>query len=283
MNKGGLSHIEVIMAFVIFLGAVSVIFYFFNPIKGSSISEVYVEEIFNGLEKNVSVDLIEIGVKLNNTPTESALPGGPTPPGCQNPTPEEKNKNCNDTSQRYLYANETIGINISKNIAENMNVSIEDLDGSEIMSHFEIGSDMVCVNRSDYYFLPDFIIIKIAEDFYSILGDNDKSNCPNPISYENYKLGGIYSRVVLSEKRILSLNASYYNSNSYAELKKNIGLSANKDFDFEITFLNFSNDDKISGKRNIPGISEVRAINKRVEILRLNGDVQFANVNVRVW
>lgn len=279
MNKKGMSHIEVIMAFIIFLGAIGTIFYFFNPIRGSSISEIYVEEIFNGLEKNVSVDLIEIGVKLNNTPTGLASMGGTAPPGCKNPTPEEQNKNCNDTLQRYTYTDTKIGINISKNITENMDVSIEDLYGFEIMSHFAIGSDMVCVNRDEYYFLPDFIIIKIAEDFNSTLADDNITNCPSSINYGDYKMGGIYSRKVLSEKRILTFNTSYYNS-SYKELKKNIGLNVNRDFDFEITF---SNEDNIKGKRNIPKSSEVRAINKRVEILRLNGDVQFANINIRVW
>lgn len=67
MEKRGASHIEVIIAFVLFMGFLLVVLYFFNPVRGSRMSDSSLPFLFEEVLKNVSVELETYSVKITDT------------------------------------------------------------------------------------------------------------------------------------------------------------------------------------------------------------------------
>lgn len=65
MNKRGLSHIEIILGFVLFASAVFFIFYFFDVGKVNKDNESIGIYVFNQIKKNISTEVISYSVKIN--------------------------------------------------------------------------------------------------------------------------------------------------------------------------------------------------------------------------
>ena len=64
MDKRGLSHIEIIMSFVIFIGFLIFAFYFFNPLKADRVLDASLYYTNDEILKNVSVSLESYSVIL---------------------------------------------------------------------------------------------------------------------------------------------------------------------------------------------------------------------------
>lgn len=62
MNKGGIGHIEIILAFILFLTFVLFAVYLFNPITKSSANDLSAERVFNSIIENISVDVVEYSI-----------------------------------------------------------------------------------------------------------------------------------------------------------------------------------------------------------------------------
>jgi len=65
MNKRGLSHIEIILGFVLFASAIFFIFYFFDVGKVNKDNESIGIYVFNQIKKNISTEVISYSVKIN--------------------------------------------------------------------------------------------------------------------------------------------------------------------------------------------------------------------------
>ena len=65
MKKRGLSHIEMIVSFLLFIGFVSVALYFFSPTNTSRLVDSTLTYSFREIENNVSVGLNIYSVKIN--------------------------------------------------------------------------------------------------------------------------------------------------------------------------------------------------------------------------
>ena len=62
--KRGMSHIEVILSFILFVGIVATAFYFFRPAPNYSFEESLAEHIANSIEKESSIDIERMFVAL---------------------------------------------------------------------------------------------------------------------------------------------------------------------------------------------------------------------------
>jgi len=66
MHKKGMSHIEVILAFVLFISSIIAILYFFNFPKDNSNISTNLEDTYSKIRDNLSTDLFIYGVKIND-------------------------------------------------------------------------------------------------------------------------------------------------------------------------------------------------------------------------
>lgn len=64
MKKIGASHIEIILAFVLFIGVVGFALYFLNPINPDRLTDVTMDYIYREISKNVSVGVESFSVEV---------------------------------------------------------------------------------------------------------------------------------------------------------------------------------------------------------------------------
>jgi len=231
MEKEGISHIEVVLAFILFISFLFFAWYFFNPFHNTRLLDSSLNYATTSIIDNASIALITYAVKINES-----LPD--------------------------LY----IIINIS-GIPENMNVDIRNISENLIQSSRE-GNDVSISNTGIKR--GDVLYIRFSEDFPS-------SSFSDGIRIA-HEIASVNNEKVISEKRILELNRSYYLDQS--NLKENFNLPSRIDFGFGLIF---SENDKIIADTAVPKGSEVFSDSKRVEVLRTNGKMQFADLLVKVW
>ncbi len=66
MQKKGLSHIEAILAFVLFISSIIAILYFFNFPKEKSNASANLDNLYSEIKDNLSSNLLIYGVQLDN-------------------------------------------------------------------------------------------------------------------------------------------------------------------------------------------------------------------------
>lgn len=66
MNQRGMSHIEVILATLMFVGFIVFAFYFFTPMSKNSIADSSVDYLIRELENNLTVEVQKYSVILNS-------------------------------------------------------------------------------------------------------------------------------------------------------------------------------------------------------------------------
>lgn len=149
------------------------------------------------------------------------------------------------------------------------NVRVENYDGKVLPSkkagntvYFEFGSE-------------NFVLIKLSKDLEPYAPAPSETPAVNTAYYE---IASSSVEKIISEKRLLALNKSYYEN--YETIKSNLKTPAQINFAFSTTF---SEQDKIISQREIPGSVEVFSYSKRTEILRKNGNSVFADFGVNIW
>ncbi len=148
-----------------------------------------------------------------------------------------------------------------------LNVKVIDSSGNLLQSGF-IGGIVYIVKGEN-----DFITILFSEDFVSgSLSDGVL------LDDSNYSISSYDKREVLSESKIQRLKEDY--EDDYENLKEEIKLPDQANFGFS---LEFSEDDKITAQRDIPVGLEVFGESKRHEILRINNNLEFADLRVVIW
>jgi hypothetical protein len=65
MNKKGASHVEVIVSFIIFIGFIGAMFYFFNPSSSSKLADSSADYAFREINNNAKTTLDSVSVKIN--------------------------------------------------------------------------------------------------------------------------------------------------------------------------------------------------------------------------
>ena len=258
MNKRGISHIEVILSFLIFIGFVIFALYFFSPFKadrviGSSLSYA-VKEII----KNASVEIDSYSIRLN--------------------------ANTKDDIGKIIEIR-IEGLNSKKN------VRAESYIGEEISSRREAGNNDIIRIRLDnklYGFNGNegFVILKFSEDIDKYGNSNDLNGIL--ADEENlYEIGTINKIKIVSEKRIIELKNIYEKgSEDYKNIKKNFNLPNRVNFAFS---LSFDNGEKIEAKQDIPKGLGVFPNLQRIEVLQKDSDknkndrINFGDLTIIIW
>ena len=145
------------------------------------------------------------------------------------------------------------------------NVRVVDYYGNVLSSNRN--GNQVCFTREND---EKFATIYFSEDL-----KGDSAPCAGSADYQ---VASSISSKVLSEKRIMQLNNSYYGD--YSSLKEQFNIPANMDFSFSFEF---QNGKVISVERNAPLRKEVFSETKIKEILKEDGTSEFGYLTVRVW
>ncbi len=246
MNKKGVSHVEVILAFLLFIFAVFFILTLFPPWQAAVPQDnSKINQLLLKFQQNASTELSEMGIQMNNAGNQ-----------------------LNNVNNLAFF------IPLSQ---ENLNSRIADIDGSIFDSYpQQNGSGYEICAQAQNGNWPYFFYIRTSQRIAQ--SSLDSSACPPSVNEAYYTITSTEQRKVLSEKGILDLNDSYYGN--YSALKSYLGVSGQDNFDFMI---NFSDGKIIEGKTEIPQNLNVNSINKRMEVLRLDGETGFADVNIRIW
>jgi|SRR3989344_3604717 len=232
MKKKGASHIEVILAFVLFIVSLSVLFYFFNPVNNTDVANSALDYLFREIVQENSVQLDIYSIKINSS----------------------------------LGMPDVITLEIN-NIPMEENVSAETYDGIRLNSERE--GNFVYLEHKN----KEFIYLKFSEEF-----DNSwKASQASNLDYSYYQLGLLNSRKILSGKRIVDLNYSYYQN--YNSLKEILGVPSGVDFAFSLDF----GDKKIEAQNLVPNGLQVYSKTEKLEVGMDSGDIGFADLSVRVW
>ncbi len=121
----------------------------------------------------------------------------------------------------------------------------------------------------------DFVEIIFSDDFE----EENELNAPFPsIDSSSYLISSASSREVLSEKKLLALKEIY--GSDYNTLKKELNLPSRIDFAFEVVF---NENDTIKAEIQQPSNANIFADSKRIEFVRKDGSLAFADLIVKVW
>ncbi|NCN99042.1 hypothetical protein COU62_01400 [Candidatus Pacearchaeota archaeon CG10_big_fil_rev_8_21_14_0_10_35_219] len=173
----------------------------------------------------------------------------------------------------------TYSLNMDKNLQENvvgipfpeeagLGVRAENQDGIVRGSGFDESN--VYINRGG----DSFFFLFFSEEY------PDSGVRGNILSSDNYTVSSSEERYVYSENKILYLKGIYDSDSGYEKLKKEFNLPVRSSFGFVVEF---DDGTKISAEKNIPEGLEVFSEDKRIEILKKNGKIEFANLRVIIW
>ena len=244
-EKRGMTHIEIVLSFVIFVVALAFALIFFSPGSGDRLIDSSLVYVLREIEKNTSHDFIVISVSINN---------------------EKIGDDESEGDEIHVINIEIEGIENEK-----MKTSAWTIDGTSLKSA-RLGDFVFIEDGSERWVDIEFIMIMFNEEF-----EDDTVN-EGVFQEEYYDIASSESKKVISERKFIELAKEY--EEDYARLKESFNLPARVNFEFS---LQFSNSESIIAKKEIPENLEVFTEKKRVEVLRENNEVVFADLMVGVW
>ena len=255
MEKRGISHVEVMLSFLIFMGFVIFALYFFSPFNTNRVVESALDYAFREIKQEASVKIESYSVRMdvsNRDPTNHIM---------------------------YITIN-----SINDPDLGNLKVRVYKSDGSVIKAK-RVGNDIYFdveqISMGDTAKI--FATFSFSEDFESY----DDGIMPNELVPQLVQIASSNTITVLSEKRIIDLVDNY--KSDYDNLKKKFNLPNRVNFGFKLDFDNGDVEDVIAGEvSGIPKGVEVFSRRERVEVLRKSlgnsgGNIEFADLVVRIW
>lgn len=244
LKKRGMSHVEIILSFVLFIAAVSAGFYFLNPGNAKRIADSSLEYAFREIIKNSSVEVVNFGIKINN---EAIL--------------EDESQN-----QQMI---EVISINLSRQFTDaKSRVSV--LNGEILASKLE-GSILNIKAASGGWSGIEFINVVLSEEFID-------DEIPSAELIERYyDLASVQNQEVISEAKFSRL-VEFYNSDYY-EFKKEFNLPDRANIGFSMKI----DDREIAARREIPEKTEVFSGSKDFIVLKQNEEQSSGTLIISVW
>ncbi len=241
MKKRGINQIEILLSFLIFIGFVVFALYFFSPFQTSRLVDSSLDYAFREITKNTTIEIESYSVKMDiNGLNEAKI--------------SDSDFGFSSFGNRQVIINDKNGVLIDSTIQNNN----------------------ILFFNSGLIYAPDpanaFATFMFSEDFNAgTFGTGGAFvNSISIISLDRIK--------VLSEKRFIALNLSYYSD--YAAVKTDFNLPSRTNFEFT---LKFDSTDLIEAKKSIPQGVEIFASSKRVEVMRLDGTTKFADLIIKVW
>ena len=238
MKKRGISHIEVILSFVLFITAVGFGLYFFNSGDSTRFVSTTISYAFREIEKNTSTSLEFFSVNVNGA---------------------------------LIMSNE-IALDFSGVTGD---TTILTYDGRILNSSRGGTNGELVYISSPNWGGEDFIYVVFGEEFSEdTLSETEGHN------ETYYRIGSSETRDVISERKFKMLNQAYYADYRGLKSQSNFNLPDRADFGFS---LEFDNGEAIVAENSIPDNFEIFSEKKRVEVLREDGSVTFADLIVKVW
>ncbi len=248
IEKRGASHIEIILAFILFAGFIVFALYFFSPRDTDRFVETNIDYVNREVMKYANSDVDEISVKI-------------------------------DSSKVGFGKTRVILSGVAKIDGEDIdlakNVGTVDSNGEVLASNRRKNNeDDICVVWQS----KEIMTLRFSNGI-----DNDGSNyCQGAqaITDNNgYEVVFVKNRMILSENGMLALKDEYYNN--YLSLKKDeFNLPDRVNFAVNLTF---GDSDEIVMEQAIPDNLEVFVNTRRVEVLRGEGNIVFADLVIKVW
>ncbi|MFH0831379.1 MAG: hypothetical protein V1886_00720 [archaeon] len=237
-SKKGVSHIEMVVSFMLFASFVFFLLFFLNPVRNQDISDVLLDAVQNSLQSNATIQLIEMPLNIKA--------------GFENcftiPNPF-------DTSNRAnILAKDSNG-RVSKTALDSGSLKIE--KGAS--------------GQSYYYLYYGSVIFTIPE--------LQMISC-NVLNISNYKYAASRVYEVLYLPKLEGVARAY--SSDYTKLRGSFNFPLSYDFSAEI--IDSATKQKIiSMSTSKPEKVEVNARELPAEIMRENGEVFQATINMQVW
>lgn len=243
LKKRGISHVEIILSFILFISAIGVGFYFLNPGNTQRIADSSLEYAFREIAENATTVLINFGFKINNEIIRQD---------------EEQNRGSIDT----------IAIKISQYSGMKSKV----ISSNDIEFESEIENDVVYIKAgTGGWTNVEFVNIFLNEEFI----DDEVSAVA--IKEQYYSLASSQKEEMISEKKFRRL-VGIYNLDYYG-LKKEFNFPDRANFGFSMRI----GDEEIVAQREIPEKTEVFSGSKDFPILKENGEQGFGTLIVSVW
>jgi hypothetical protein len=194
MEKRGISHIEMILSFILFAAAVGFALYFLSPTNVGKIKDVSLDYTARSIEKNTTIEVLVYSVVIdNNTIIDAGSP--------------------------QIIALNFSGVNPGYNSrVENYNGTLIDSSRSGEMVYIRGGSlgwDKI-----------DFVYVKFGEDFAT----QSVSSATHDKTY--YSVSTKETKSVISEKRFSNLKSLY--DSGYESLKVGFNLPKRTNFGFQL-------------------------------------------------
>jgi len=143
-------------------------------------------------------------------------------------------------------------------------------DGTYVLNSKKLGK-VIYFNSS--WNNRERVYIIFSEDVNEIISNLNTPNVNNSF----YDFGSVQTMNLVSEKKIIEMNASYYSD--YDSLKQQMGLGKNKDFRFRFYF----NGVTIETMRDIPSGREISSMSKEVAVLGKNGIIGYGLIEEEIW
>ncbi|MBU0466598.1 MAG: hypothetical protein KJ718_05445 [Nanoarchaeota archaeon] len=148
---------------------------------------------------------------------------------------------------------------------------VETYDGDVLESLHE--DEFIYVSSGDWNSIA-FVFVMFGEEFE----ETDGLSGTHDANY--YEVGSSNLKEVISEKRFLVLNQTYYKDYLTLKGEEQFNLPDMANFGFSLVF---DENDFIIAEKEIPAGLEVFSETERVEVLRDNGNIIFADLIVKVW
>ncbi len=166
------------------------------------------------------------------------------------------------------FSDKVIGFNVSGSSLD-YHSKVFRTNGDEIESGKN--GEIVFANSPEGWNYTDFVDLVLAEEL------ND-STYTGTINEDYYKISSSLKKDVLSEKKLRRLKIFY--ENNYTKIKKQFNIPNRVNFIFDFRF---SDGSEINVEQNVPKNLEVLVQNKRLEMLRESGAIEFGELTIKVW
>jgi len=249
LKKRGMSHVEMVISFIIFVVAVSFSLYFFSPLDSTRLVESTLLYGFNEINDNVSIELEIFSVIINNT------------------------KIVRDVNLNSLSTPPILSVDLEESF--NLNVMVKTQDGDELIAR--VFNDIVYVDLGNDWASVDFVEIILGDEF-----ETRNFQSVGALGIDYYNIVSRNTEKVISEKKFKNLK-SFYDGN-YLDLKTDFNIPNRVNIGFSLVFSRNSQD-LIKASSNIPRGLEIFSETKREKVLRDNAskDFEFADLTVEVW
>lgn len=243
LSKKGNSHVEIVLAIILFVASVSFILFIFNVGSTVKNNDSSLEFVSSSITKYALSSVIKYSASIDNS-------------------------NFNPQVQTQ---NDVAFVELPISISNEQGISVVDYNGTIFESFLDSDRKGLYIKKEPN---KNYLFYIIISDDVTVSKSNpgfDKQTCVP------YKISSSEKAKVTSWKKFQQLKDKY--DRDYVGLKNELKISERIEFSFRIG----KEQDFINAERQVPVRTEVFAMNKRKEVLKEDGRMEFVDYGVKVW